>query len=191
MALQIRRGTNAARLEITPSEGELLYTTDTKQIYVGDGATAGGVSIGSGGSTYAMSAESTTGGANIRLSGNGVDDDVKLAAGSNVLISRTDANTITIASTGSGGGAIYGISAETTTGGANLRLTSSDTTTDDVKFAAGSNITVTRTDANTITIASTGDGASALNDLTDVVISSPTQGQVLKYDGTLLEYKQK
>ncbi len=49
----------------------------------------------------------------------------------------------------------YGISAETATGGVNLRLTGSDASTDDVKFAAGSNITITRTDANTVTIAAT------------------------------------
>lgn len=49
----------------------------------------------------------------------------------------------------------YAISAETATGGVNLRLSGSDTTTDDVKFAAGANVTVTRTDANTITIAAT------------------------------------
>lgn len=49
----------------------------------------------------------------------------------------------------------YAISAETTTGGANLRLTGSDATTDDIKFASGTNVTVSRTDANTITIAST------------------------------------
>jgi hypothetical protein len=42
MALQVRRGTNAERLGITPAEGELLYTTDTKQLYIGDGTTAGG-----------------------------------------------------------------------------------------------------------------------------------------------------
>ncbi len=42
MALQVRRGTNAERLGITPAEGELIYTTDTKQLYVGDGTTAGG-----------------------------------------------------------------------------------------------------------------------------------------------------
>lgn len=46
----------------------------------------------------------------------------------------------------------YNISAETVAGGANLRLTSSDSTTDDVKIAGGTNVTVTRTDANTITI---------------------------------------
>ena len=43
MALQVRRGTNAERLGITPLAGELVYTTDTKQLYVGDGATAGGI----------------------------------------------------------------------------------------------------------------------------------------------------
>jgi hypothetical protein len=42
MALQVRRGTNAERLAITPLEGELIYVTDTKQLYVGDGTTLGG-----------------------------------------------------------------------------------------------------------------------------------------------------
>lgn len=42
MALQVRRGTNAERLTITPAEGELIYVTDTKQLFVGDGSTAGG-----------------------------------------------------------------------------------------------------------------------------------------------------
>lgn len=34
MALQVRRGTNAERLGITPLAGELIYVTDTKQLYV-------------------------------------------------------------------------------------------------------------------------------------------------------------
>lgn len=42
MALQVRRGTNAERLGITPLAGELIYVTDTKQLYVGDGTTVGG-----------------------------------------------------------------------------------------------------------------------------------------------------
>lgn len=45
MALQIRRGTEAERLTITPLQGELLYTTDSKQLFLGDGTTIGGVSI--------------------------------------------------------------------------------------------------------------------------------------------------
>ena len=42
MALQVRRGTNAERLGITPLQSELIYVTDTKQLYVGDGTTVGG-----------------------------------------------------------------------------------------------------------------------------------------------------
>ena len=132
MAFQLRRGTNAQRSAITPLQGELLYTTDTKTLYVGDGTTAGGTIV-----------------------------------------------------SGGGGGATYAISAETTTGGANLRLTGSDASTDNVKLAEGANVTITRTDASTITISSsgTGGGASNLNDLGDVVITgTPLPGQVLKYD---------
>ena len=45
MALQLRRGTDDERLAVTFADGELVYTTDTKKLYVGDGATAGGNSI--------------------------------------------------------------------------------------------------------------------------------------------------
>ena len=47
MALQIRRGTDAERQLIIPLQGELIFTTDTKKLYVGDGATVGGSSIAS------------------------------------------------------------------------------------------------------------------------------------------------
>jgi hypothetical protein len=43
MPLQIRRGTTAQRLTITPLSGEILYDTTTGQIFVGDGTTVGGV----------------------------------------------------------------------------------------------------------------------------------------------------
>lgn len=45
MPLQIRRGTTAERGTITPVAGELIYDTDTKAVYVGDGTTAGGIGI--------------------------------------------------------------------------------------------------------------------------------------------------
>jgi len=42
MALRLRRGTNAERLTVTPQSGEIIYVTDSKKLYVGDGSTVGG-----------------------------------------------------------------------------------------------------------------------------------------------------
>ena len=42
MPLQIRRGTTAERLTITPLPGELIYDTTTEEIFVGDGTSIGG-----------------------------------------------------------------------------------------------------------------------------------------------------
>lgn len=52
--IKLRRGTNANRTGITPANGEIIYTTDTNQLYVGDGSTAGGILVsgaGGGGAT--------------------------------------------------------------------------------------------------------------------------------------------
>lgn len=46
MALQLRRGTDAQRGSVIFDQGELIYTTDTKKVYVGDGSTAGGITVG-------------------------------------------------------------------------------------------------------------------------------------------------
>lgn len=45
--VQIRRGTDAENAAFTGQEGELVYTTDTKDLYVHDGSTAGGTVVGS------------------------------------------------------------------------------------------------------------------------------------------------
>lgn len=51
MALRLRRGTDAQRQTLDgvslplPAEGELIYTTDTKKLFVGDGSTAGGIAV--------------------------------------------------------------------------------------------------------------------------------------------------
>lgn len=47
--IQIKRGLEANRAGITPLNGELIYTTDEKLVYIGDGSTAGGNVVGSGG----------------------------------------------------------------------------------------------------------------------------------------------
>jgi hypothetical protein len=41
----------AQRASVIPDAGELLFTTDNKQLFVGDGATAGGLLVGGGAAT--------------------------------------------------------------------------------------------------------------------------------------------
>lgn len=43
--IKIRRGTDLQRANIVFPEGELLYTTDKKRVYIGDGSTTGGIII--------------------------------------------------------------------------------------------------------------------------------------------------
>ena len=45
--VQLRRGTAAENAAFTGQEGELVYTTDTKDLFVHDGSTAGGTVVGS------------------------------------------------------------------------------------------------------------------------------------------------
>jgi len=60
-----------------------------------------------------------------------------------------------------------------------------DSATDTLTLIAGTNVTIT-TNATTdaITINAAGGGASTLNDLSDVVITTPSTNQVLKYNGS-------
>jgi|688.fasta_scaffold129402_4 hypothetical protein len=44
--LQVRRGTAAEVAAITPLDGEPVWATDTKQLFVGDGVTQGGKAVG-------------------------------------------------------------------------------------------------------------------------------------------------
>lgn len=45
MPLRLRRGTDTERQTITPQEGELIYVTDTKELWAGDGTTQGGIKV--------------------------------------------------------------------------------------------------------------------------------------------------
>jgi hypothetical protein len=47
LSVQLRRGTAAQNNTFTGSAGELIYTTDTKKLFVHDGSTAGGAEVGS------------------------------------------------------------------------------------------------------------------------------------------------
>ena len=60
MALRLRRGTDSERQLITPVEGELIYTTDTKLLYAGDGSTVGGTLVTGAGGGGSLSLNSLT-----------------------------------------------------------------------------------------------------------------------------------
>ena len=100
--------------------------------------------------------------------------DITLVAGSNVGITR-DSNSLTFTSTDTD--TTYGIaSAQDGDGDQVLRLQSSSGATDDVKIKAGTNVSVTRTDENSITINNTQTLSNAFGTVrvgvTDVVADS-------------------
>jgi hypothetical protein len=108
---------------------------------------------------YVSSEISQTGNsADLRLTdSDGYIDNVTFTGGTNVTIVRTDANKITISATANDTNTTYGISAESnvTPKSADLRLTGSDASTDNVTLVGGTNVTITRNDANTITFSAT------------------------------------
>jgi hypothetical protein len=108
--------------------------------------------------TYTIDAVQDGSDANVVLTGNDASTDtIQFAAGTGIQLTVDSAGQVTITNTVTDTDldTTYSISAETATGGVNLRLTDSGAGTDDVKFAEGTGIQLTRTDANTITITNT------------------------------------
>jgi len=146
----LARGAFSAGTGITITSGAVA-TTITQYT---DAAARAAVSVNDAGGDGSLSYSSGTG--VITYTGPGSTDyRAAFTAGTGITITSG-----VIASTVSDTNTTYAISAETATGGVNLRLTGSDASTDDVKLAQGSNITLTRTDANTITIAGSAGGIS-------------------------------
>jgi len=146
--------TGGANLNLVGSDA----TTDSIAV-LGSGATtvtrtdANTVTVSSTdtNTTYTQNATSTTGGANLNLVGSDATTDSVAYLGSGATtVTRTDADTITISSTDTN--TTYTQNISSTTGGANLNLVGSDSTTDTVKFASGTGVTVAYTDADTATI---------------------------------------
>ena len=128
--------------------------------------------------TYTIDATTATGGANFNLVGSDSSTDtIKIASGTNITVSRTDANTITI--DGSDLNTTYTIASAATLGGANLTLTGSDASTDSVAYLGSGATTVTSTDANTVTISSTDTNTTYTQN-----ISSTTGGANLNLVGS-------
>ena len=94
MALKIRKGTDAERLTITPASGELIYTTDTKQIFVGDATTVGGIFIGPASSeALTLGGNLTLGGYDIVGTGN-ININGTITATGNINLGNDDADNV-------------------------------------------------------------------------------------------------
>ena len=95
MPLQLRRGLEADRTTIVPANGELIYTTDTKQVYVGDGSTIGGTAV-TGGSGLSFTTIAVAGQGNVVA--DSATDTLTLVAGAGVtLTTNASTDSITIA----------------------------------------------------------------------------------------------
>lgn len=69
MTLRLRRGTDLERQAITFQEGELVYITDTKDLYAGDGTTVGGIKVSNIGSPSSLTQNLNLNGYSIQGSG--------------------------------------------------------------------------------------------------------------------------
>ncbi len=108
---------------------------------------------------------------------------IKTSGGTGVAIAAGETSEVqcdgtNVISADGGGGTdndtTYTISAESDTGGVSLKLTGSDSSEDDVYFAEGTGMTVTRTDANTITLS-----ASAAASVLDMPVQSKSANYTL------------
>ena len=103
MALRLRRGTDAERLLVTPLQGEPIFTTDTKRLYVGDGSTIGGVLVTGDTSNTEVGADTTPQlGGDLDLNSNNIvgtgniSIDGTITATGNISLGDSDADTIDV-----------------------------------------------------------------------------------------------
>jgi plastocyanin len=104
-------------------------------------------------------------------------DTLTLVAGSNVtLTTNATTDAITIAATVPPQ-TTYALTAQTAVGGVNVRLAGSDSTTQNVLFEEGANVSLTRVDANTISISASLSGAGVATSFSTISVSG--QGNVI------------
>ena len=105
MALRLRRGTDSERALITPADGELIYTTDTKRLYIGDGTQAGGNPVDTAGTQFGSNVDlnnfDLVGTGNINTTGNitvtgSITADGNLTLGGNLTIGDASSDTVSI-----------------------------------------------------------------------------------------------
>jgi hypothetical protein len=153
MALRLRRGTDAERLTITPQIGELIYVTDTNELWVGDG-NVGGILVSVIGSPSALDKDLDL--ANYSIVGNGIIGD----------------NNTSFVGDGS---ALTNVSGITEGSFYRIGIVGDDSTP------------LVDPETNTVNGIHTGDGSGltdiSINNISEIVITSPIEGEVLTYTG--------
>lgn len=194
-------GSSGAYTQIIPtiSTPPVLFYQCSAHGLMGSYVKFGTATAAGSNTTYTINSVTSGSDAIIRLTGSdSTTDDVTLEAGNNITISETG-DTITIASTASGS-VTEAFKTISVSGQSDVVA---DSATDTLTLAAGSNVTITTaagsdtitfaaTDTNTTYSAGTGISLSgttfalnaAIGDLTNVSSSSPSSGQVLKWDGS-------
>jgi len=162
MALRLRRGSNAERLQITPAEGEIIYTTDTKKIYVGDGNRLGGNLVSGMNETVEDASPHLGGDLNIN--------------GRNIIGTGNINITGNITATG----------LNVSTGTLTVSAITSDAITSDITGSVFGDDSTVLVDAinNKINLAN-----NLLTELEDVSASNPTNGNVLTWNSTLMAWE--
>ena len=164
----------------------ILITAGTNVTFGGVSATGFTINTADTNTTYDLAVPNST--TKIRLTGSdSTEDDVEIAGGTNVTVTRNSANKLTISASdtntttfiglsdtpssytagktlkvnGAGNAVIFADDNNTTydlsvpASTTKIRLAGSDSTNDDVEIAGGTNVTVTRNNANKLTISST------------------------------------
>ena len=131
------------------NSGQVLSSTGTQLNWIDSPA--------DNNTTYDLAVASGT--TKIRLSGtDSTNDDVEIAGGTNVTVTRNNANKLTISSTDTDTNTTYDLLAVQTSGNNNdpaIKLDASTGDDDEVQIVGGTNVTVTRNSDSQITISST------------------------------------
>jgi len=160
MSLRIRRGTEAQRPSAAFDLGEIVWTTDTNKLYVGDGVNLGGKNILATSAGTGLVWNATTQRLDFNGSGTGivsVQSDANPTLGGNLNLNNrniTGTGSITISGTLSvtGLGANLNLNTRSITGTGGINITGAGTFSGNLSAAAitGTRITTTGSSTNTI-----------------------------------------
>tara|TARA_B100001287_G_scaffold76029_1_gene63186 strand:- start:479 stop:2134 length:1656 start_codon:yes stop_codon:yes gene_type:complete len=179
-------GSSGAYTQITPttSTPPILFYQCSSHSLMGSYVKFGTGTIGD---TYSINVSADGNNVDLNLdAASGTDSTVQLTAGTDISLTRNDANQVTIASTASG--ETYDLNATADGSNVDLNLTStSGNDTSVVQLTAGTNVTLARNSANEITISSalanpsdsisveknihTGDGSDTTFDASSTIVN--------------------